>query len=335
MVKIANTGFKWSVLVFMSCLSLLLAGCQAERKTDAETSIVFNLQDETQDNANTVNSTTQTPVYRVELIRDEEALGQMAEDLILSQYAEEFISRQGEYEWLVMDGDSLVASFGCTSRWGLGYLDCVHDCNGTHEEAEYMVMYGYITDVIPNGLDFTATEAGELLCDFLTQYTDAFSFQTYRVLAENSADATAAGYYSAFAQALYEGVPLVLDSNADENHVFAYANIGSSGIFDLNGMFLLKETSRQEVEIVDQNEARSHLLENYAAITGASEVEIDSVELQYFVDTMDDGSYCMYPVWAFSGTLQFNEDGYVHTTRASILYYAETGLLCDVYYPGL
>lgn len=319
----------------MSCLSLLLVGCQAVEKNDMETSIVFDLQDETQDNANTVNSTTQTPVYRVELIRDEEALGQMAEDLILSQYAEDLISRKGEYEWLVMDGDSLVASFGCNSRWGIGYLDCANDCNGTHEEAEYMVMYGYITDVIPNGLDFTATEAGELLCDFLTQYTDTFSFKIYRVLAENPVDTTAAGYYSAFAQAYYEGVPLVLDSNADENHVFAYANIGSSGIFDLNGMFLLKETSRQEVEIVDRNEARSHLLENYAAITGASEVEIDSVELQYFVDTMDDGSYSMYPVWAFSGTLQFNEDGYVHTTRASILYYAETGLLCDVYYPGL
>lgn len=333
----------------MCFISLLLAGCQAGQEEDAETSIVFNLQDGTLDAsesapadgsdftgaANAVNLTTQIPVYRAEFTRDEEALMQIAKDLILSQYAENAISREGEYEWFVMDGDSLIASFYCDSDWMLSYLDCINDCNGTHEESEYMATYGYITDVIPNGLDFTANEAGQFLCDFLTQYTDTFSFQTYRVMAENQEDTTAAGYYSTFAQALYEGVPLALDSNANENHVWAYANIGPNGMFSLDGMFLLKETSRQEVEIIDQNTAQSHLLENYAAITGASEVEIDSIELQYFVDTMEDGSYSMYPVWAFSGTLTFNEDGYIYTTQASILYYAETGLLCDVYYPGL
>ncbi|MCD8115605.1 MAG: hypothetical protein LUE21_00535 [Oscillospiraceae bacterium] len=315
------------IILLAAFLLAAVTGCQ--RETEAQTSISITAAD-------AAAEAEETPtVYNVILRRDEDALLQMAENLIISRYEEYVYDDEVFQQWQVQTGEKLVASLDCSSDWMVSYTDYENDCNGTHMEDDYMITYGYITDTIPNGLDFTAEEAGEQLCNFLEQYVSVFTFQTYRVLAENQEDETQPGYYSAFAQALYKGIPLVLDANSGENHIWAYANIGPNGIFSLDGTFLLREVSRVEVDVVSQETVREHLLENYAAITGASDVDIDSIELEYFVDTEDDGYYSMFPVWAFSGTLTFaNDDGTTYSMQASILYYADTGTLCDVYYPG-
>ncbi|MCD8115604.1 MAG: hypothetical protein LUE21_00530 [Oscillospiraceae bacterium] len=315
------------VIILLAALLLAaVTGCQ--RETEAQTSISITAADEA------AEAEEMPTVYNVVLRRDEDALLQMAEDLITSQY-EEYTIENEDYDWTIWDDGDWIAYLSCDDFWTVGY-ESEYAYGAEDIEWEYSTVYGYITEIIPNGLEFTAADAGEMLCDFLERYTSVFTFQTYRVLALNQEDKTQPGCYDVYAQAVYKGVPLVLTANSGENYISANAAVGTNGVMSLDGTFLLREVSRVEVDVVSQETVQEHLLENYAAITGAAAVVIDSIELEYFVDTEDDGYYSMFPVWAFSGTLTFaNDDGTTYLMQASILYYADTGTLCDVYYPGL
>lgn len=315
-------------------LLVFLSGCANE--TRQETSQTNNIQADNIE-LNLMNQedpiqVDNTQLYSVIFSRNEEALYRIANDLIVSKYDNYISPGNLPWEWYVVENDVPIAILSCDDNWTLSYTDCEHDLNGTHSEMDKMIVYGYITEIVPVGLNFSGEEAGEKVCSFLEQYTDVLELKAYRVLAENLEDQTQSGYYTVFAQALFEGIPMTLDGSP----MWATANVGENGLFCLDGSFLLKEISRTEVEnTVSADEVYEHLMSNYKELTGADLVEIENVELQYYVETTSDGTYTMNPVWAFTGSVTFSDEENTTTSTASILYYAENGMICDVVYSGL
>jgi hypothetical protein len=310
-------------------LFVLLSGCANEARQ--ETSQAKNVQADNIE-SNLSNQVDNAQLYSVIFSRNEEALYQIANDLIVSKYDNSIRPENQNWEWYAVENDVPIAALSCDDNWTLSYTDREHDVNGTHGEMDKMIVYGYITDIVPVGLNFSGEEAGEKVCSFLEQYTDVLAFEAYRVLAENLEDETQSGYYTVFAQALFEGIPMTLDGSPD----WVTANVGENGLFSLDGSFLLKEISRTEVEnTVSADEVYDHLMSYYKELTGADLVEIENVELQYYVETTSDGSYTMNPVWAFTGSVTFSDEEYTTTATASILYYVENGMICDVVYSGL
>lgn len=232
----------------------------------------------------------------VTLVFDEEAFQRAAEDLVLSRYPdarEQWDEASGSRGWSVESENRLSISLDCFDQGfeagRLLFLDVARDRNGSGmgEDDLNAFTYGYITPHIPTGLEITGQEAGEAMGQFLSQY----SCFTYRIWSLRAQDDEAGGYYQAFLEPQYEGLPV--------EGLWVSACLSQEGVFTFQGVMALKAQSRKRVETtVTLEQAVEAFREELPWLRGTA-IEVVDIRPGYTARSGYGGEWTLRPAWIF------------------------------------
>lgn len=235
----------------------------------------------------------------VTLVFDEEKLRAGAEDLVLSQYPDVKEQRDdttGSRAWSVESEKRLSLSLDCFDQGfeagRLLFLDVARDRNGSGmgEDDLNAFTYGYITPHIPTGLEITGQEAGEAMGQFLSRY----SCFTYRIWSLRAQDDETGGYYQAFLEPRYEGLPV-----KGKGPLMVSACLSQEGVFTFQGVMALKEQSRKRVETsVTLEQAVEAFREELPWLRGTV-VEVVDIRPGYTARSGHGGEWTLRPAWIF------------------------------------
>lgn len=232
----------------------------------------------------------------VTLVFDEEAFQRAAEDLVLSRYPdarEQWDEASGSRGWSVESENRLSISLDCFDQGfeagRLLFLDVARDRNGSGmgEDDLNAFTYGYITPHIPTGLEITGQEAVEAMGQFLSQY----SCFTYRIWSLRAQDDEAGGYYQAFLEPQYEGLPV--------EGLWVSACLSQEGVFTFQGVMALKAQSRKRVETtVTLEQAVEAFREELPWLRGTA-IEVVDIRPGYTARSGYGGEWTLRPAWIF------------------------------------
>lgn len=236
----------------------------------------------------------------VTLVFDEDRLQAMVSDLINGDYPD--IREETDGTNRLWDGEKdgrLTVSLACRDTgfdagW-VYYLDVTRDRNGSGMEEDdlHAFTYGYMTSHVPTGLELTGQEAGQAMGEFLQRYS-CFSYQPWSLRAQ---DAAGGGYYQAFLEPQYEGLPVKGDGP-----LMVSACISEEGAFTFQGVLALKELSREKVEAaVTLEQAVDIFREELPYIRGTT-VEVVDIRPGYIARSGYAGEWTLRPAWLFTYT---------------------------------
>lgn len=232
----------------------------------------------------------------VTLVFDEEKLRAAAEDLVLSQYPNEKEQRDkaaGSRGWSVETEDRLLICLDCFDQGfeagRLLFLDAARDRNGNGmgEDDLNAFTYGYITPHIPTGLEITGSEAGEAMGQFLSRYS-CFTYQPWSLRAQDDA---VGGYYQAFLEPQYDGLPV--------KGMKVSACLSEEGVFTFQGIMALKEQSRKRVEATMTLEQAVEAFREELPWFRGTAVEVVDIRLGYTARSGYAGEWILRPAWIF------------------------------------
>lgn len=263
----------------------------------------------------------------VTLVFDEETLRRAAEDLVLSRYPdvrEQRDEASGSRGWSVESENRLSLSLDCFDQGfeagRLLFLDVSRDRNGSGMGQDDLnaFTYGYITPHIPTGLEITGREAGEAMGQFLSQYS-CFTYQAWSLRAQ---DDEAGGYYQAFLEPQYEGLPV------KGKGLRVSACLSEEGVFTFQGVMALKARSRESVEAAMTLEAAVEAFREELPWLRGTAVEVVDIRPGYTTHSGYGGEWTLRPAWIFDyaqtidqgetqyGTLTIRmEDGKIQNIR--------------------
>ena len=261
----------------------------------------------------------------ITLIRDENNATRMANELIMSQYGN--VSHTSDWSWSVSSGERLITSFSVdTENWNAYYLDVAADQSGTHCEEEFLLKYDHITQVKPTGLEMTSGEAAEKVCNYFESFSE-LEFLPYRVLCADSTNNPGQGFYTVWAQAVCDGIPVCPRMDGKPVSLGVYAWISEEKIFSFQSVFLLKQDAKKEISaIVPLDIIVDQLGSSFSHFTDAVHVGVNKIVLEYYALQNSDGSYQLRPVWSFYGESEAESNSVAMDWLFS--YFADDGTLC-------
>ena len=234
----------------------------------------------------------------IKLEIDEAALKSMVDNLCISifpQLEESIID--GASKWsIVSDDGTLVFSFSCYREGSLmgitGYFDVSRDLNGKTVGPDNDYIPHYITDHIPDGVTFSAEEAGDKIANLLSQYS-CFTFTPWSVTAGYD-DQKQQGYYHAFMQQYYNGFPVY---GNELRKVSAF--LSPDGIFSFDGTILLKEYEENRLRhVMSLGEAIEVFSGKFPVYAIGDTVVCNKITFGYIASLQND-MMSLSPAWIF------------------------------------
>ena len=226
------------------------------------------------------------PDEQVILIQDDDAVQRLYEYLIPDPSQDGKKDEQGN---LVGQFFQSGEQFQCAGS--LYYGDCRIMDRNDKDLDEGKAFEPYITSIQPGSYQKTALEAAEQLNDFLSDYT-CLTMKPVNICANEGRD----GAYDINNLTLFEGRHLM---GRDLGGCSAY--VRESGIEEIQGCFLLKESNRNPLETrVPFQEILNKLQEDYSDYTFRETVTIQAIDPCYLAVPYRD-TWELHPVWAFLG----------------------------------
>lgn len=341
-MNVNRKGFKAigpAILMYLLVVMAVLQGCSARNaegletidtvQAFAETPKTWNKEYTGENKTLCINADVILPENRrvdnITLIRDENNAKLMADELIMSRY--ENVAHQSEWSWSVFGADRLVASFSVDEEnWNAHYLDVAADQSGKYYEEEFLVKYNHITQVRPAGLKMTSSEAAGKVCNYFERFSE-LDFLPYRVLCADSTTNPGQGFYTVWAQAVCDGIPVCPRMDGRPVGLGIYAWISEEEIFSFQCVFILKKDTQQEVSaIVPLDIVAERLGTSFSHFTNEAHVDVDKIVLEYYALQNSDGSYELRPVWSFYG--ESEAEGGFAAIDWLFSYFADDGTLC-------
>ena len=181
----------------------------------------------------------------------------------------------------------------------------------------------YITSKRPGGFQKSAMEVAEQLNDFLADYT-CLTMEPFNICAIEGKD----GAYNILDRTLFEGCTMLGRELGD-----CRAYVRGSGIEELQGCFLLKESNRIPLKTkVPFQDILKKLQEDFSDYTFRETVTIQAIDPCYLVVPYRD-TWELHPVWAFlgeaSGSYTAPHEDWPSRSPSAIayLYDMDTGIL--------
>lgn len=236
-----------------------------------------------------------TTLEEATLVFDEDLLDKMVEELVHGQYPGlEETTMDGDRNWSVDTPQQLLFSFSCDDdgfeAGRTGYLDVRRNLNGQDMFDDSLNRWTpyYLTPHIPNNLELTSAQAEEIFSDFLSQYS-CFDYEAWNIVACD------AGYYQAQMRPLFEGRPVILDPVP-----FVGACLSNEGIFEFQGIMVLKEQSRSPIEVSNTlDEAIEQFKEDFADNPKGDHTTLNRIYIGYVSESYYDETRSLSPAWVF------------------------------------
>lgn len=236
-----------------------------------------------------------TSLEEATLVFDEELLNKMVEELVHSQYPGlKEGTMDGDRDWSVATPEQLLFSFSCDDdgfeAGRTGYLDVRRNLNGKDMFDDSLNRWTpyYLTPHIPETLEMTSAEAEKVLSDFLRQYS-CFDYEAWNMVACD------AGYYQAQMRPLYNGRPVILDQVP-----FVGACLSNNGIFEFQGIMVLKEQSRKTIEVTyTLDEAIEQFKKDFADDPKGDHTTVNRIYAGYISESYYDEIRSVSPAWVF------------------------------------
>ena len=231
----------------------------------------------------------------IQLTFDESLLDKMVEELVHSQYPGlEEGTMDGYRDWSVATPGQLEFSLSCQdygfeAGW-TGYLDVLRNLNGSDMFDDSLNRWTpyYLTPHIPDNMELTSTEAADAFSDFLSSYS-CFDYESWNIVACD------AGYYQAQMRPLYDGRPVILDQVP-----FVGACLSNEGIFEFQGIMVLKEQSRKPIEAAYTLDAAvAQFKEDFADNPKGDRTTLNRVYVGYISESYYDETRSLSPAWVF------------------------------------
>lgn len=259
----------------------------------------------------TVDTVPADALTNITLNVDNVALKALVDDLCFSLYPQLNESViDGASNWsIVSDNETLVFSFSSYQEGPLAgvarYYDVTRDLNGQMLDGESTYIPHYMTSHIPNGVIFSAEEAGAKITDLLAQYS-CFTFTPWSVTAGYD-NQKQQGYYYAFMQQHYNGFPVYGD---EISKVSAF--ISSDGVFSFGGTILLKEHEQAKLSsTMALDKAIEMFSNNFPVYAIGDSVLCNRITFGYIAN-IQDSEILLSPAWVFECT---DTDSSTETTR--------------------
>ena len=236
-----------------------------------------------------------TSLEEVTLVFDEELLDKMVAELVHSQYPGlEEGTMDGDRDWSVDTPEQLLFSFSCEDHGfeagRTGYVDVLRNLNGSDMFDDSLNRWTpyYLTPHIPDNMELTSTEAADVFSDFLGSYS-CFDYESWNIVACD------AGYYQAEMRPLYDGRPVILDQVP-----FVGACLSNEGIFEFQGIMVLKEQSRKPIEVtMTLEEAVKQFKEDFADDPKGDHTTLNRIYVGYISESYYDETRSLSPAWVF------------------------------------
>ncbi len=273
------------------------------------------------------------------ILIDEETVQKFVDHLVRKQYPEvsEGKENSGERVWDYFENGQLIIACSLSENGFLNYLNVPEDLNCPYMDGEHIFEYGYMTDVMPPQMNLPAEEAAEQSGQFLNEYS-CFSFRPWNILAGDQPDADAAsGCYYISMQAIYDGIPVSVKSEANAAGLSTTVVFSKNGIFQVQGSFLFQDYEKRKIEqIADFDSILKKFQLDFSTFSEGDTITVDRVSIEYFPEPSKENSYTLVPVWVFDCTdrrTEINqgeeEDIYL---KYSYMYSAEDGSFYGIYY---
>lgn len=295
------------IVCLLIVLLLALTGCgkkgEAPLPAPTQPEIVAIDREETVEGKKlTIHTQVELPdpddLEAVTLVFDEDKLQAMASDLIQEDHPD--IREETDGTNRLWDGEEdgqLTLSLACRDEgfeagW-VYYLDATRDRNGNGmgEDDENAFTYGYMTPHIPTGLALTGQEAGQAMGEFLQGYS-CFSYKPWSLRAQ---DAATGGYYQAFLEPQYEGLPVKGDGP-----LMVSACISEEGVFTFQGILALKELRREKVEATVTLEQALDIFRQELPYLSGAHREVVDIRPGYLARSGYQGEWLLRPAWLFT-----------------------------------
>lgn len=292
----------------MIVLTLMLSACGREAPQETASpsqleTVMIDREELVEGKSLVIHTQVELPDFEnleeVTLVFDEEKLRAGAVDLVLSQCPDAKEQRDdttGSRGWSVESENRLSLSLDCFDQGfeagRLLFLDEARDRNGSGvgEDDLNAFTYGYITPHIPTGLEITGQEAGEAMGQFLSRY----SCFTYRIWSLRAQDDETGGYYQAFLEPQYEGLPV-----KGEGPLMVSVCLSEEGVFTFQGVMALKEQSRKRVETTVTLEQAAEVFREELPWLRGTVVEVVDIRPGYTARSGYGGEWTLRPAWIF------------------------------------
>lgn len=261
-----------------------------------------------------------TALEEITLVFDEAALDSMVKDLVHSRYPDlEEGTMDGCRSWSVATPEQLLFSFDCDddgfdAGW-TGYLDVSRNLNGQDMDEDVLAPFipHYLTPHIPDKLEMSSAEAGEIIAAFLEQYS-CFTYEPWNVVGVNCRDVPdSSGYYQARMQPQYNGLPVYVDKVP-----MVGACLSANGIFEFQGILALKEQSRQSAEVnFSLEEAVAQFLVDFSDSPRGHHASVERIYLGYIAESHYDETRVLSPAWFIDYSYQ---ETHINTGEEMTLY---------------
>ena len=236
-----------------------------------------------------------TSLEEATLVFDEDLLDNMVEELVHSQYPGlEERTMDGDRDWSVDTPEQLLFSFSCDDdgfeAGRTGYLDVQRNLNGSDMFDDSLNRWTpyYLTPHIPETLEISSDQAEKALSDFLSQYS-CFDYEAWNMVACDT------GYYQAQMRPLFENRPVILDQVP-----FVGACLSAEGIFEFQGIMVLKEQSRKPIEVTyTLDEAVEQFKEDFADDPKGDHTTLNRIYVGYISESYYDETRSLSPAWVF------------------------------------
>lgn len=307
------------VLVLMALLCAIPAFGEEAASADLE---ILSMTFTNGDRVLTVQSTK--PVYEAGEIytaafeRDEETFNAMLDTLLVQQC--QTVEKINDLCWMGYTGGKLQASLGYSSLWSVDYLNVANDMNGILQEEDHLFDDGYMTTKQPEMCTLTPEDAGKIAVDFSMEWSHDLTFYVNRILSVIDEDR---GCYMVNTRAEFAGHSITTLAKAYSIAPQIDFHISDDGIFEFQGLFLLKEQSRASVNLIAVEDVMKNLGTSFVAYSTLSDICINEVTLDYCMETSDNVYFSVRPVWCFDGTGINASDGLSHAI--TFVYYADSG----------
>lgn len=198
-------------------------------------------------------------IYTAAFERDEETFNAMLDEFLVKQYPT--VEKINDLCWMGYIDGKLQASLGYSSLWSVDYINVANDMNGILQEEDHLFDDGYITTNQPEMCTLTPEDAGKIAVDFSMKWSHDLTFYVNRILSVVDEDR---GCYMINVRAKFEGRPITTLAKAYSIAPQIDFHISDDGIFDFQGLFLLKEQSRASASLVAVEDAMKNLCFEYA-----------------------------------------------------------------------
>lgn len=308
-----TTALILSALFAVTCFS----GCSTETAHVAETNLpsapeMVSLCESMDVNGKTLTMDVQVEVpdlnslEEATLVFDEKLLDKMVEELVHSQYPGlKETTMDGDRNWGVDTPEQLLFSFSCDDdgfeAGRTGYLDVQRNLNGWDMFDDSLKRWTpyYLTPHIPEALEITSVQAEKVLSDFLRQYS-CFGYEAWNIVACD------AGYYQAQMRPLFEGRTVILDQVP-----FVGACLSAEGIFEFQGIMVLKEQARKPIEVTySLEEAVEQFKQDFSDDPKGKHTTLNRVYVGYISESYYDETRSLSPAWIF----EYSAEEYHHNT---------------------